>query len=147
MRSRFCFPSHFYYVCEVIYGDRESLVSLVLTSPKPFVKMKTLRSCSRGDEDVLYLGALWVRVGAPSGRFGLYPLPRPTARQPFASSGDRTLRRTAVTSESPAARARILARSRTRSRVGSQAAGAYSSRRADDPRTQGSWRRAPGSDS
>ncbi len=24
MRSRFCFPSHFYYVCEVIYGDRES---------------------------------------------------------------------------------------------------------------------------
>src|SRR5229473_7400452 len=123
------------------------LASLVLTSAKPLVRMQCFRWCSRGDEDVLLLGAFWVRVGAPSGRFGLYPLSRPTARQPVASPGDRTLRRTAVTSESPAARARILARSRTRSRVGSQAAGAYSSRRADDPRTHGPWRRAPGSGS
>src|SRR5467141_2136113 len=109
--------------------------------------MKALRSRSRGDENVLYLGAVWIRVGATPGRCGLHALPRPTARQPIASPGDRALRRTAVASDSPAARARILARSRTRSRVGSQAAGAYSSRRADDPRTQGSWRRAIGSDS
>src|SRR5712664_1042532 len=38
------------------------LVSLVLTSPKPLVKMKTVRSCSRGDENVILLGAFWVRV-------------------------------------------------------------------------------------
>src|SRR6266851_4765704 len=85
--------------------------------------MNILGSCSRGDEDVLDDSACWIRAGAPPGRRILYPLSRPTARQPVASSGDRTLRRTAVTSESPAVRARILARSRTRSRVGSQDAG------------------------
>src|SRR5258708_3316909 len=69
--------------------------------------------------------AFWLHVGATPGTRGLHTLPWPTARRPIASSGDRTLRRTAVTSDSPAARARILARSRTRSRVGGQASGAY----------------------
>jgi len=49
------------------------------------------------------------------------------------------LRSTAVTSEFPAARARILARSRTRFRLGSQAPGAHSLRRSDNPHTHGPW--------
>src|SRR6267378_1219368 len=98
--------------------------------------MKALRSRSRGDENVLYLGAVWIRVGATPGRCGLHALPRPTARQPIASPGDRALRRTAVTSQSPAAGARILASGRTRFRVGGQASCAHSSRRADNPLTE-----------
>src|SRR5260370_41283993 len=109
--------------------------------------MNIMESGSRGDKDVLDDSAFWIRAGAPPGRCGLYPLPRAAEQQPIASPGDRTLRRTPVTSESPAARARILARTRTRSRVGGQGLGAHTSRTADHPRTQGAWRRATGSDS
>src|SRR5260370_36543502 len=98
---------------------------LLLTFSQPLVRIKTLRSCNRGDENVVHLGAFWLHVGATPGTRGLHTLPWPTARRPIASSGDRTLRRTAFTSDSPAARARILAPPRTRSRVGGQASGAY----------------------
>src|SRR6266481_5735104 len=100
---------------------------LLLTFSLPLVKIKALRSCCRGNENVVHLGAFWVYVRAPPGRCGLHPLPRPTARQPTVSPGDSALRRTVVTSNPEAARARILARSRTRSRVGGQASGAHSS--------------------
>src|SRR5258708_28417996 len=75
---------------------------LLLTFSQPLVRINSLRSCSRGDENVVHLGAFWVHVGAPAGRRGLHTLSRPTARQPIASPGDRTFRRTTLTSESPA---------------------------------------------
>src|ERR1700675_3387497 len=99
--------------------------SLPLTSSCSVIRMSALESCRRGDQNVLPLGAFGVRVGAPPGRCGLHALPRPTARQPIAGPGDRTFRRTAVTSDSPAAPARILTRSRTRFRMGGQASGAH----------------------
>src|SRR5579862_6270427 len=111
------------------------------------VKMNILGWCSHGDEDALHDRAFWIRAGAHPGRLGLHALPRPTARQPIAGPGSGTRLGTTVAPVSPAARARVLAGSRARYWVGSQAAGPYSSRRADDPRTQGSWRRAPGSGS
>src|SRR5258708_27841484 len=95
--------------------------------------MKTLRSPSRGDENALHLGALGILVGATPGRRGLPTLSRPTARRPIGGPGDRTFRRTPLTSESPAARARILARCPTPFRLGGQASGPYSSRRAGHP--------------
>src|SRR5580658_10282621 len=109
---------------------------LPLTSSCSVIRMSALESCRRGNQNVLPLGAFGVRVGAPPGRCGLHALPRPTARQPIAGPGDRTFRRTAVTADSPAARARILTRSRTRFRMGGQASGAHSSRRADIPHTE-----------
>src|SRR5580698_1482291 len=110
--------------------------SLPLTSSCFVIRMSALESCKRGDQNVLPLGAIGVRVGAPPGRCGFHALPRQTARQPIAGPGDRTFRRTAVTSDSPAARARILTRSRTRFRMGGQASGAHSSRRADIAHTE-----------
>src|SRR5271165_1079578 len=97
--------------------------------------MSILRWCG-GDCDVFNTGAFRVRVGAPPSRRGLHALPRPEAGQPIVDFGSGTLRRTPVTSESPAARTRILARSRTRSHVGGQASGAHSSRRANSPLTE-----------
>jgi hypothetical protein len=70
--------------------------SLPLTSSCSVIRMSALESCRRGDENVLPPGAVGVRVGTPSGRCGLHALPRPTAWQPLASPGDRTLRRTAI---------------------------------------------------
>src|SRR6266478_7406994 len=96
-----------------------------------------LQSTEPGYKEVLDDSAFRIRTGAPPGRCGLHPLPRPTAWRPIAGPGDRTLRRTAVTSDSPAARARIFARNQTRYR--SQAAGDQPSRRTDDPCTERSW--------
>src|SRR5208282_6686367 len=87
------------------------VVSLPLTSSRSVIRMSALESCRRGDQNVLPLGAFGVRVGTPPGRCGLHPLPRQATRQSIAGPGDRTFRRTAVTSDSPAARARILTRS------------------------------------
>src|SRR5580698_4647800 len=83
---------------------------LPLTSSCSVIRMSALESCRRGDWNVLPLGAFGVRVGAPPERCGLHAFPRPTARQPMASPGDHTFRRTAVASEYKAARARILVR-------------------------------------
>src|SRR5580692_11415488 len=105
------------------------------------------RSCTRGDEDVFHLGAFRVPVGAAPRRCGLHPLPRASPWQLIAGLGGGARRRTAVTSGSTASATRILARNRPRSGVGRQASSAHSSRRADDPRTGGSGRRAVGSDS
>src|SRR5260370_13135273 len=99
---------------------------LLLTFSQPLVRINGLRSYNRGDENVVHLGAPWLRVGATPGKRGLHALPRPPARQPIVSPGDSALHRTAVSSDSPAARARILACSRTRVRVGGQASGPYS---------------------
>src|SRR5260370_5149426 len=77
------------------------------------VKMNILGWCSRGNEDVLDDRAIWVRAGAPPGMPRLHPLSWPAARQPIAGPGSGARRGTAVASDSPAARARILARSRT----------------------------------
>src|SRR6266446_6297980 len=85
--------------------------------------MNILRSCSRGDENVLHLGVLWVRAGASPGGRGLHS----AAQQPIAGLGCGASRGTAVTSDSPTACTRILARG-GRSRVGSQASGSHSSR-------------------
>jgi len=51
-----------------------SLASLVLTSSWHLVKISFLRSCSRGNKDVLHPGAFGVRVGALRSRedFTLY---------------------------------------------------------------------------
>jgi hypothetical protein len=93
-------------------------------------------SCCGGDKNVLHLGAFGVRVGAPPGRFGLHAIPRSTVGQSIADPLSCTRRRTAVTSESPAAQARILACSRVRSHAGGQASSAHSSRRANNPFTE-----------
>jgi hypothetical protein len=47
-----------------------------------FVKTNILDWCSRDDGDVLDDSAFRIRAGAPSGRRGLQPSPRPTARKP-----------------------------------------------------------------
>src|ERR1700686_867878 len=117
----------------------------LLTFAQGLVRIDTLRSCSRGDENVVHRGALWIRVGTAPGRCGFHPVPRPTGQRAIACPRDRTLRRTAITTESPSARTRILARRRTRSRVGSQASGPYSSRRTHDSLIERPWRREVGS--
>jgi hypothetical protein len=72
----------------------------------------------------------------PSGKTWTSRYTSSTAGQSIADPRSSTRRRTAVTSESPAARARILACSRARSRVGGQASSAHSSRRATNPFTE-----------
>jgi hypothetical protein len=62
------------------------------------LKANNMDWCGRGDDDRVPR----IRAGAAPGRWRLHPLPRPTAQQPIASAGDRTLRRTAVSSKSPA---------------------------------------------
>src|SRR5260370_4232170 len=78
-------------------------------SPKA-VKMNTLGSCSRDDEDALDEDALHdrafcVRARSPSGRPGLHALPRSAARQPIAGPGSGARSRTAVPPAPPPPRA------------------------------------------
>src|ERR1700689_453223 len=91
-------------------------------------------TCSRSVGDTFRSRIFWVRTRAPPGRPGLHPLPRPTARQPIAHLGHGTNQGTTVASKSQAVGARILTRRRTRSRLGSAASRAHTSRRTDDPR-------------
>src|SRR5580704_8995505 len=58
------------------------------------------RSCCGGDKNVTNPGAVGVSTGAHPGEGGLYPLPRQTARQPLASPGSSSYRRTTVAPES-----------------------------------------------
>jgi hypothetical protein len=122
-------------------------VSFLLTSRGVRSKSIFPRSCCSDDKNVTRSEAPGVHIGAPARKRRLYPLPWPTARRPLADLGDRALCRTAFASESRAAGARILARSQTRSRMGGQASGHYSSRRPENSLTQRPRRPTAGPDS
>src|SRR5260370_41804632 len=83
---------------------------VVMKSWRPkAVKMTILGSYSRGDDDAILDRTFRVRARASPGRRVLHALPRPAARQHSAGLGSGPRRGPAVASESPAARARVLA--------------------------------------
>jgi hypothetical protein len=94
-------------------------------------KLNILGSSSHRDFDALDESIFQLRTGAPSAKRGLHSLPWQAGRQPIAGSRIGTRRRATVSAGSPAARARMLAQSRTRSRVGGVPSGANSLRRAN----------------
>ena len=77
-----------------------------------FAILEPKRWQSRGDEEALHDGSFWIPAGISAGRPGLCPLSRPAERQSIACPRIGTCRGTAVATESPVARAAILARSR-----------------------------------